>query len=117
MNENINMRIIRYFVSEYPNIKKFIHKDFANEIKKLKLQDFAFSNDKNQQDIINRIKTFNQEILERLHKQTQSSKDIKTFSKEIFAQIFTLVLKSRILNFNKKYFFKTCFFIFVNFIN
>lgn len=94
MNENINMRIIRYFTSEYPNAKKFIYKDFANEIKKLELQDFAFSNDKNQQDIINRIKTFNQEILEQFHKQTQSSTDIKTFSKEIFAQIFTLVLKN-----------------------
>lgn len=92
MNENINMRIIRYFASEYSNARGFIYQDFANEIKKLNLQDFVFSDNNNQQEIINRIKSFNQEVLEQFCKQTQNN-NLKNFSKEVLAKIFTLILE------------------------
>lgn len=42
MNENINMQIIRYFASKYPNLAEFIYKTFADEIRKLNLQEISF---------------------------------------------------------------------------
>ncbi|MBX7491264.1 hypothetical protein [Helicobacter turcicus] len=93
MNENINMRIVRYFADKYPHLSNFIYKCFAEEIRKLNLQDFVFKQVINQEEIKNRLKCFNLDTLSKLHQLSKSEKSQADFKKETLAIIFAFCIK------------------------
>ncbi|TQR53031.1 hypothetical protein [Campylobacter troglodytis] len=83
--------VIRHLASIYPDLMEAIYRELGPHLRSL----FSDLEDNKDKTLIEQIKKIDQEIMQSLHQKSNTDKDLKEFTKEMFANIFNALRDNR----------------------
>ncbi len=83
--------VIRHIASIYPDIMEDVYRELGTQLRSL----FSDLDDNDDRTLIEQIKKIDQKIMVTLHQKSKTDKDLKDFTKEMFANIFNALRDNR----------------------